>query len=206
MLPLTKLVPALTFLLVSATGQAADKPPRNVRINSISYGGTGCPGDTVTWSLSEDRSSFTLLFDDYTAETGPGVERAGSRKKCQINLELAVPPGWRYSVASFGYRGYAWLENNIRGRFAARYYFSGSTEEGEFSRQLVGPWDGEYRLHTELELKDQVWSPCDARRNLNISTSLNLFGNVEEGAGVMSTSELDGGFVQTYGLAFSTCP
>jgi Domain of unknown function (DUF4360) len=45
-------------------------PPGQVTINGITYGGTGCPQGTVSQFISDDKQTFTLIFDSYVAEIG----------------------------------------------------------------------------------------------------------------------------------------
>ena len=54
----------------------ADRPqpgPGEVIHNKTTYSGTGCPLGSVSDSLSGDHEVFTLLFDQFTVETGPAV-------------------------------------------------------------------------------------------------------------------------------------
>src|SRR5690606_5732798 len=83
--------------------------PREVYVHSISYGGSGCPQGSVGSSFSNDRKSFTLIFDSFVAYSGAGVPITEARKNCQLNINLRLPNGFSYSVASFDYRGYVSL-------------------------------------------------------------------------------------------------
>ena len=69
--------------------------------------------------------SFTLIFDDYVASIGPGVDITETRKNCQLNLDLEYPAGFQYSVFDTVYRGYVGIEAGITATQSAVFYYSG---------------------------------------------------------------------------------
>jgi hypothetical protein len=92
-----------TAVLGNTTSVSAAGPnPSQVYVQSISYGGSGCPQGTVGQSISDDRTTFTLIYDQYIASTGPGVPITESRKNCQLNVNLHVPQGWTFTIVSSG--------------------------------------------------------------------------------------------------------
>lgn len=103
--------------------------PDDVQIVSFVYGGTGCPSNTVSSILSDDRTIMTLIFDQYVAQIGPGVSITENRKNCQLNINLRYPGGFQYSVFSADYRGYAYLDQGVTGVQKSTYYFSGQTAQ-----------------------------------------------------------------------------
>jgi hypothetical protein len=125
----------------SATSTSIGPNPTEVYINSIAYGGTGCPQGSVGSFISADRTtlvsfemclmllltilSFTLIFDDFVASIGPGIAITESRLNCQINLDLEYPTGFQYSILNTDFRGYAGLDKGVTGVQQATYYFSG---------------------------------------------------------------------------------
>lgn len=103
--------------------------PDDVQIVSFVYGGTGCPSNTVSSVLSDDRTIMTLIFDQYVAQIGPNVAVTENRKNCQLNIDLRYPGGFQYSVFSADYRGYAYLDQGVTGTQKSIYYFSGQTDQ-----------------------------------------------------------------------------
>src|SRR5690242_2282373 len=81
-------------LVLGAGTSSATPDPNTITIKKLSYGGTGCPAGTASVNLSEDATSFTLIFDQFLAQIGPGIPLAESRKNCQVNLTLHVPQGF----------------------------------------------------------------------------------------------------------------
>ena len=105
---------------------AANGPdPGQVTINKVSYAGTGCPAGTVAEMLSDDLKAFTLLFDSYVAEGGPGIPLSAGRKNCQIAVDMRVPQGWSYTIVQVDYRGFAQIDRGATGTQKTSYYFAG---------------------------------------------------------------------------------
>lgn len=74
-----------------------DKPSgHEVEITAVTYGGTGCPDKTVQGLLSDDKTTITLSFDQYTVQSGPDIPATERRKFCQLQLKLKYPSGFQY--------------------------------------------------------------------------------------------------------------
>ena len=104
-------------------------PTTDIQIQGLTYGGSGCPSNSVGSSISEDKTVVTLIFDQYIAAVGPGVLVTESRKNCQLNLKLKYPGGYQYSIMSADYRGFAALDAGVTGQQRSTYYFSGQTAQ-----------------------------------------------------------------------------
>ena len=131
-----KLNAALLGLLAVAVAAPApapqdkDKPSgHEVEIQAVTYGGTGCPDQTVQGLLSDDRTTITLSFDAYTVQSGPNIPATERRKFCQLQLKLKYPGGFQYSIFGADYRGYASLEEGVTGTAQSTYYFSGQQNQ-----------------------------------------------------------------------------
>ncbi|KAI8892107.1 hypothetical protein BC833DRAFT_626155, partial [Globomyces pollinis-pini] len=57
--------------VVPVDGAAPDQS--QVFVQGITYGGTGCPQNTVSIAMAEDRKTFTLIFDQFVASSGAGT-------------------------------------------------------------------------------------------------------------------------------------
>lgn len=97
---------ALSLVAASPTGAAAPVAPD---IQSISYGGTGCPQGTVGQSISDTRRVATLIFDNFVASSGPGVAATESVKACQVIANIQLAPGINRFTFLDTQRGYAQL-------------------------------------------------------------------------------------------------
>src|SRR5262245_51642085 len=94
----------LLALAVGGSALALGPDASKVKIHGISYAGSGCPAGSVSQMVSPDAEAFTLLFDSYIAEAGPGVSLANGRKNCQIAVDLRFPSGWSYTIFDVDYR------------------------------------------------------------------------------------------------------
>jgi hypothetical protein len=95
----------------------------------VSTGGTGCPQGSVGSTFSVDKSTVTLIYDQYVASIGPGIALTEQRKNCQLTLKLEYPGGFQYSILSADYRGYANIEKGVTGTLKSNYYFSGQAPQ-----------------------------------------------------------------------------
>ncbi len=203
----TKLIARLAgaLLLLSGATQAFADAPTYVRVRSISYAGSGCPAGSVAQNISPDRMAFTLLFDQYIAEIGPGIPLANSRRNCQILTDLDFPQGWSYSVLTVDYRGYANLEAGVTGQQQSAYYFQGSSTTARLATTFNGPTARDYQIRDTLGLSAVVWSPCGAQRALNINTQVRLSSASRFAQGMLTTDSIDGQVKQIYGFQWRRC-
>lgn len=197
-----KYLGTLVSLVMFGFGSQAFGGLDEVHIRSISYGGTGCPQGSVGELLAADKKSFTLLFDEYIAEIGRGIDRKESRKFCQVTLDLFVPQGYQYTIAKFDYRGFADLERGVTGTQTSTYYFD-RNREGTFSKSFYGPVTEEYKFSDNIGISSLVWSKCGEKRLLNVKTQMNLRSR---GAyGLMTTDSIDGSVKQVFGIQWRRC-
>lgn len=187
-------------------GSAMADAPDYVEIDSISYAGTGCPAGTVAENLSDDGQAFTLLFDEYVAEVGPGISRKESRKNCVVNLDLKFPQGWSFTIMEVDYRGYVSLDSRIKAEQKSDYYFQGQRGSAALKTAFTGPIDEDFELNDTLALSALVWSPCGANRSLNIKTQVRLNNSRNRrGSGIITTDSIDGELTQVYAIKWKRC-
>ena len=109
---ITKLAASVSLLAGLSSTASASVPSGDVYIKKISYNGSGCPRNSVNKNVSSDKKAFTLTFSEYIAEAGPGLSLRDGRKNCQVTVDLKVPQGWQFSIGTFDYRGFVYLENS----------------------------------------------------------------------------------------------
>jgi hypothetical protein len=194
----------LTF--ATHTVPALADEPSHVRLRSLTYAGTGCPAGTVAENLSADFRALTLLFDSFVAEVGPYVSRSEARKNCQLNIDLDYPQGWSYALASVEYRGYVSLDTNVSAAHSTAYYHSGKPTQATLQTNLRGPISKDFQLSDQFGLASYVWSPCDARRSLNLNTQIRIDNSRNRhGSGLMTLEYLRSGASHRYGLVWKRC-
>jgi hypothetical protein len=133
------------------------------------YGGTGCPANSASVTLSPDQSSLSILFDQYVVEAGNG--RQFDRKSCNIAIPVRVPQGYSISVFQVDYRGFNSLPAGARSTFNVDYFFAGSRGVRQ-SKTFWGPSANLYELTDHLTAEAVVWSACGAETNLRVNTNM----------------------------------
>ena len=197
----------LTLGLGLSSFGAASSSPDYVKINDLSYGGSGCPQGSVGQTVNSDKTAFTLIFDEYFVEVGAGVSNQDRRKNCQVTVDLEFPQGWSYSVIGFDYRGYAYLDSKVKGTAKTKYYFQGETQETSYTSGLKGYMDDNYLISDNVEADALVWSPCGKSRALNVGTEIYLNNKKnKKGTGFLTVDTLDGEIKHIYHLQWKRCP
>jgi len=189
---------------LDATGGTSPDPTQ-VHINAVTYGGTGCPQGTVGVAISDDRTTMTLIFDDYVASIGPGIAVTENRKNCQLNIDLLYPGGFQYSVFSADYRGYADLDSGVSGVIKSTYYFSGSTAQTSSEADFSGPISSDYLKSDSANSTSVIWSPCGAEGMLNVNSQVRLTSNSSKSTGLLTTDSIDAKFTQVVYVSWQPC-
>lgn len=169
----------------------ADPVTGNAIVADVDAQGTGCPDGSWDASISEDGQTFTLRFNQYEASISANQDR--DTKDCRVSVKLTSPQGLSYSVASFYYSGYVFLENDgMRASYSARYSF---LEDPRTMRRadrdiLTGPRDESFTFQSDPQ---PIWSPCGGSSTLNIDTRVTVINNRQRsGAAFMNNSAIDG--------------
>ncbi|KNC99933.1 uncharacterized protein SPPG_05305 [Spizellomyces punctatus DAOM BR117] len=208
---LTTILP-LVALAATAASAAPTEPtpdPNQVYVKGVSYNGSGCPisPPSAQVVLADDKKSFTVLFDKFIASAGPGIPRTENRKNCQLTVQLHIPGGWQYSIASADFRGWAELDKDVTGRQQSIYYFQGDGRTTTTEMSVNGPIAKNYAIRDEIDFTSQSWSPCGEDRPVNINTSIFVSNTKNPKAGgVLTTDSVDGKIVQKYQFQWKKCP
>ena len=158
---------ALLALTISAFQSAhADE----IQLGTPGYGGNGCPAGTASVTLSPDKKSLSLIFDQFIVEAG-GANRSLERKACSIAIPVHVPQGFSVSVVSVDYRGYVSLPAQASARMTAEYFLAGSVGP-RFDKMFQGQTDTDYQFTNKLDINAVVWSECGADTNLRVNASM----------------------------------
>lgn len=194
--------------LTPAAGPAGDvPPPGRITIDIVSIIGSGClPGSAVI-SVSPDKTAFTVTYSNYMAKAGGG---AGSidRKNCQIGLNVHVPQGVTYAVASADYRGFASLGKGATALQQASYYFQGMPQTARASHGFAGPFEDNWQASDSTDVAALVYAPCGEQRYLNINTELrvNRGTHSPDTSSFITMDSTDGNINTLYHFAWKQCP
>lgn len=190
--------------LGSEIADALGPDPSQVHIQNIAYAGSGCPAGSVSELMAPDAKAFSLLFDSYVAEAGPGIPLSQNRKNCQVAVDLRFPAGWSFTVFEVDYRGYAKLDRGATGTQKTSYYFQGSGTTANLASDYYGPFDNDYHIRDTLGLSATVWSPCGAVRALNMNTQVRVSAPSSRRA-LMTVDSIDGQLTHIYKLQWRQC-
>lgn len=199
------------LLSLTAPVQGQELVPDYFKITDLVLNGDGCPEGSVDKNVAADKLSFSLIFRNYIAETGPDATPSNSRRACQVTVNLEVPPGFRFAVAGFDYAGFMSLDEGVAAEHKTIYYFQANDPQGEFTNTKNGPEENPFRFQQQVKLKDKIWSPCDTKRSLNIKTAIRVWNTdrtkFPNAKGVMGADSMIGEFHdQKWKLSWGRCP
>lgn len=207
-LALPALVAASPALNPNAVSDLPD--PKEIQIVSATWSGNGCPANTVSTSISPDRTVITFGFDAFQTQIGPNVARSDNTKNCQLHLNLKYPGGFQYAVAESTYHGFALLESGITGTFLSTYYFSQDAGATTTTRTTItggGIW-AEGQVYTKADsvpTASIIYSPCGATGILNINNRISLTSSNSKAYGTISDDDATIAFTQQLNLSWKSC-
>ncbi len=164
---------AIATLALTASFATLGHAQEPITLGEPGYGGTGCPGGSVSATLSPDATSLSLLFDQYLVEAGGETGKTFDRKSCNVAIPVHVPQGMAVSILAIDYRGYNNFPVGANSQFNVEYFFAGARGP-VFSKKFNGPKDEDYLIHNELTAKTIVWSACGADVNLRTNSSIRV--------------------------------
>jgi hypothetical protein len=215
-------------LLWAFSVSAADSEVPNanqIQITQVTATGSGCPQGTMSVALSPDARSFTVLFDQFQAESG-GAKAVRDQKTCEINVVIDVPSGWAFTVLDADYRGFADLSAGGFGSHLVSYEFlqalpgrrvgwyrnqqlgRGVGRGRQFvAHTLYGPYSDNYIAKSRLPIDANTpWKSCDDLETLRITTSLSAWVNNQKlSSALMTLDSIDGKVEQRFGLGWKRC-
>ncbi len=202
---------AMAALLASTvSGQgvstATDAPSEKITVGIDTINGSGCRAGTAAVAVSSDNTAFTVTYSDYLASAGEGASPVDFRKNCQLSLDVHIPSGFTYAIASVDYRGYAYLASGASGLQKAQYYFQGSSQTASSEETFAGPYNDNWHANKTTEWAGLVWSPCGEDKNVNINTELRVSSGSSNDTSFMTMDSTDGAVSTTYHLSWQECP
>ncbi len=222
-------VTVLALVSINAWAQSGPNP-YEVYIKNVSAVGNGCLDGTARTVLSPDSKTMSVLFDEYISEIDTSL-RILDHKNCQLTIEMNIPTGWSYSLASADYRGFAELDSNTMGVQEIVYLFAdlgvpvfegglpnrsavARKRSATFSSRIIrGPFSGDYSFTNLVTVGEMPWSSCDSRlnRDLKIQTtlmtrSLTRAPTKVAGVALMALDSVDATVAQEFELAWRQCP
>ena len=205
-----KILAPLAILSSAPAFATVIAPSEPILIDDIKYKGTGCADEgSASVNIAEDKQAFTVTFSSFAAEVGPLVSPLEGRKNCNLTIDLDIPAGWQFSIASFNFRGYVGIEKGITAEHSATYFLQGDARQLKFASTTKGPFFDEYVYTDKIGIGSVVWSRCGVKRALNVNTAINVRNTNKlkfpNAAGSIANDSIDAEIVQVYGLTWRQC-
>nr|WP_203776840.1 DUF4360 domain-containing protein [Actinoplanes nipponensis] len=198
---------ALPGTALAGPSHPVSPPDQMMIIDVVNANGSGCPAGTAAITVSPDNTAFTVTYSEYTAQVGPEAAVLDFRKNCQLALDIKVPSGFTFAIASANYRGYARLASGARGLEAANYYFQGHSQTTRLRHDFWGPMDSDWQTTDTVGIASLSFLPCGERRYLNINTELRVNGGSSRprNTSIMSMDSTDAAINTVYRVAWRHC-
>ncbi|MFI7540755.1 DUF4360 domain-containing protein [Actinoplanes sp. NPDC049599] len=184
-------------------------PPDQIMIiDVVNANGSGCPLGTTAVAVSPDNTAFTITYSEYTAMVGPEAGALDFRKNCQLALDIKVPSGFTFAIASADYRGFAKLAAGATALEAANYYFQGNSQTVRLKHHFRGPMDSDWQKTDTVGIASLSFLPCGERRYLNINTELRVSGGWSDTStktSIISMDSTDAAINTIYRVAWKRC-
>jgi hypothetical protein len=145
----------------------------DISLGTPGYGGSGCPSDSVSATISPDGKALSLLFDNYIVEAGGDTGKSLDRKTCNVAIPVHVPQGRSVSVLAIDYRGFNQLPRGARSQFNVEYFFAGRSGPA-FTKTFNGPVEKDYLISNKLVAESLIWSACGEDVNLRTNSSIRV--------------------------------
>jgi len=206
------LLPALAAAapLAGPNGISDLPDPKEIQIVSASFSGNGCPQNSVSTSISPDRTVITFGFDKFQTYIGPGAAVGDKTKNCALHLNLKYPGGFQFAVVDSTYHGYAQLDKGVTGTFFSTYFFSqdaSATTTTQTSITGGGVWaSGQvYTKADSIPTASLIWAPCGATGILNINNRIALTSSDSKAGGSITDDDATVAFTQQINLSWQKC-
>ncbi|MBF6329702.1 DUF4360 domain-containing protein [Nocardia transvalensis] len=186
----------------------ASPPSGKITIDVVTVNGSGCPPGTAAVAVADDNTAFRVTYSRFTARVGVGADPTDFRKNCQIVLQVHVPQGFTYGIASAEYRGFAHLEAGATALERATYYFQGDSATDYVDHPLSGYYHGRWHMTDTTDVGEIVFQPCGRTRNFNINTQLRVHAGTSDPSRTTSyitMGSTDGSVHTTYHFAWKKC-
>lgn len=172
-----------TLDLDEGTGPGVD--PRNseysalVQMGQPQFRGDGCDDNSARGTLSPDKTTLSIIFDQYTAEAGDSVTKGS--KYCNIRIPFDVPDGFRVALIKIDYRGFSSAPENGKNKLLTTYqFFDKRTRVPVHTPVKRKKWfdsqSSDFTLYSMLT-DHPFWTECGQDFDLYVGTRLVAFTN-----------------------------
>jgi hypothetical protein len=153
----------------------------------------GCPEGGYAIVQTPDGTTLSILFDQFTIESGSisGIEI--QRKVCRISSPLNLPADHSIGVYKVDYRGFAKLGAKQQAELDVQYFLGPhDNEHGRvFKRKIKGPKEGDYLFSETIGAGQMKRAGCGAAARLDVGITLSLDAKQQTGHAMASLDTTD---------------
>ena len=163
----------LLALLASAALVKSAMAMDDISLGIPGYAGPGCPPGSASASLTDDKKTLSILFDQFLVNVGGNTGKTNARTKCDISVPVHVPQGIQVSLITVDYRGYNLLPAGASSEFSVEYFFAGQRGP-KYTKTFYGEMDEDYIVTNKLIASSMVWSRCGEQVILRVNPNLKI--------------------------------
>lgn len=164
-------------------GNERSERPGRFQPGKLQHAGNGCPAGTMQAVFAPDGLSFTVLFDQFVADTEEGKRRDNMR--CDAILPILIPEGQRMEITRVDYRGFVNVPQKGKASLHSVFNFVERKDRDREKDRInirfsfAGPLMENYELSTgDMNggegLKDTETSPCGGQAFLRIRNEVQV--------------------------------
>ena len=152
----------LTTLILSLASIAVNAQS----IGALTYGGTGCPKNSLSFTLAPDEQELVLNYSKFFVRSGPGTGKSLDRKSCALVIPVRVPAGYQMALATES-DGKALVRTTGKATLNLESFYAGST--GVKNSKVYRT--GQHTVSIGDSANTIAWSGCGVSTNLRMNLS-----------------------------------
>lgn len=189
-------------------GNERSERPGRVEPGRPNFGGNGCPAGTMSVAFAPDNLSFSIIFDQFVAETTPGMRR--DVMTCDALIPITLPDNMQMQITRVDFRGFVALPlPGMRANLHSVFNFRGRGGDGEqmnLRYSFQGPVMDTYEISTDAIGDNQTeTSPCGGTVQLRVFNQLQIVSRPSKETASVTIDSIDGAAHATYYVNWKTC-
>jgi hypothetical protein len=187
-------------------------PPDGIQLQAVTSAGNGCPSNTITTSLSPNKTLLTYAFDSMSVYIGPGVSSAEKLKNCQLRTSLeSRSQAASFAVATVTYKMLAILDHGVNLTVYGTWLLSDAASARSFSYTVNNTDQKEdsllrFRGDMTVPPEGRVWTPCRDVGIFTMNFRVRLESANATGSGqIMNEDSIQNGLIVQVGLDWRQC-
>lgn len=194
-------------------GNERSERPGRVQVGDAGYSGNGCPSGTMRAVFAPDNLSFTLLFDQFIAQTDVTGNAHRDIMSCNLILPIDIPENMQMEITRVDYRGFVGLPAGSRARLVSVFNFlgkGGDRDRINLHFDFQGPVTDAYEISTDAmnqtgQLAQSEVSPCGGHVGLRVMTRLVLMSRSKTDNASITLDSIDGSSNAVYYVNWKQC-